>query len=136
MLNLKETNGFEHFFFQIFLSIITENPLDQSSINTDYPSDNLQLSPSRNDNIQNVNGMKSPPPFYSKRFTRKLPKMSKLKFLPKRKSYNTITFDRSKPVTPFYVYLLIQVSLKTPTPIHRTLYHLKPSSGNTCQDIF
>ena len=41
----------------------------------------------------------SPPPFYTKRPTRKLPKMSKLKFLPKRKSYNTITIDKSKLVT-------------------------------------
>ena len=29
------------------MSTITENALDQSSINSDYPSDNLQISPSR-----------------------------------------------------------------------------------------
>ena len=81
-------------------STTTENPLDQSSINSDYPSDNLQLCPSRNDNTQNSNEIIGPPPFYTKRPTRKLPKMSKLKFLSKRKFYNTITIDNTKPVTP------------------------------------
>ena len=81
------------------LSIITENPLDQSSINSDHASDNLPLSPTRNHDTQNSNGIISPPPFYTKRSTGKLPKMPKLKFLPKCKSYNTITIDNSKPVT-------------------------------------
>ena len=81
------------------LSTITENPLDQTSINADYFSDNLQLSRNRSNDPQNSNGTISPPPFYTKRPTRKLPKMSKPKFLPKRKSYNTITIDNSKQVT-------------------------------------
>ena len=46
------------------LPTITENPLDQTSINSDYPSDNLQLSPNRNNDAQNSNGIISPPPFY------------------------------------------------------------------------
>ena len=78
---------------------ITENPLDQTSINSIYPSDDLQLPSNRNNDSQTSNGIISPPPFYTKRPTRKLPKMSKLKILPKRKSYNTITIDNSKQVT-------------------------------------
>ena len=78
---------------------ITESPLNQTSINSDYPSDNLQFSPNRKNDSQNLNGITPPPPFYTKRPTRKLPKMSNLKFLPKRKSYNTITIDYSKQVT-------------------------------------
>ena len=81
------------------LSYITENPLDQTSINSDYPADSLQLSPNRNNDTQNSNGIIPSPPFYTKRPTRKLPKMSKPKFLPKGKSYNTITIDNSKPIT-------------------------------------
>ena len=81
------------------LSTITENPLHQTSINSDYPSDKLQLSPNRNNDTQNSNRIISPPPFYTKRPTRNLPQMSKFKFLPKRKSYNKITIDNSKPVT-------------------------------------
>ena len=84
---------------KVSLSALTGNPLDQTSINSYYPSDNLQLSPNRNNNTQNSNGIISPPPFCTKRPTRELPKMSKPKFLPKRKSYNTITIDNSKPVT-------------------------------------
>ena len=86
-------------FFKFSLSTITENPLVQTSINSDYPSDNLQPSPNRNNDPQNLNGITSPPPFYTKRPTRKLPKKSKLKFPPNRKSYNTITIDNSKQVT-------------------------------------
>ena len=70
-----------------------------SSINSDYPSDNLTVSPNRNNDTQNSNGIISPAPFCTKRPTRNLPKLSKLKFLPKRKSYITITIDNSKPVT-------------------------------------
>ena len=84
---------------KLSLSTFTENPLDQTSIILDYPSDNLQLFPSRNDDTQNSNGIISPPHFYTKHPTRKLPEMSKLKFLPKRKSYKTITVDYSKPIT-------------------------------------
>ena len=60
------------------LSTITENPLDQRSINSDYPSDNLQLSPSRNNDSQNPIGIISPPPFYTKRPTRKISKIFKI----------------------------------------------------------
>ena len=81
---------------KVFLSTITENPLDQTSINSDYPSESLQLSPNRNTDSQNSNAITSPPPFYTERPTRKLPKMTKLKLFPKRKSYNTITIDQSK----------------------------------------
>ena len=81
------------------LSTFTENQIDQTSNNSDYPSNNRQISPNRNNDTQNSNGNISPPPFYTKGSTHKLPKMSKLKFLPKRKSYNTITIDNSKPVT-------------------------------------
>ena len=73
--------------------------LDQTSIHSDYSSDNLQPSPNRNNDPQNSNGITSPPPFYTKRPTRKLPIMSKLNILPKRKSYKTITIDNSKQVT-------------------------------------
>ena len=76
-----------------------KNTLDQTSINSDYPSDNVQLYPNRNNDTQNSNEIITPPPFYSKRPTRKLPKMTKLNFLPIRKSYNAITIDNSKPVT-------------------------------------
>ena len=81
------------------LSTITENPLDQTSFSLDYPSDNFQLSPNLKDDAQNLNRILSPPPFYTKRPTRKLPKMPKPKFLPKRKSYDKITIDNSKPIT-------------------------------------
>ena len=64
-------------------STFTENPLDQTSNNSDSPSDNPQLSPNQNNDTQNSNGLISPPPFCTKRPTGKLPKMSKLKFLPK-----------------------------------------------------
>ena len=84
---------------KISLSTITENALDQTSINSDYPSDNLHLSLYRNNDAQNPNRIISPPPFYTKRPTRKLTKMSKPKFLPKGKSYNTTTIDNSKPLT-------------------------------------
>ena len=80
-------------------STITESPIDQTFNNSDYPSDNFQLSPNRNNDTQNSNWNISPSPFYTNRPTRKLTKMSKLKFLPKRKSYNTITVDNSKSVT-------------------------------------
>ena len=53
------------------------------SINSDYPSDNLQRSPNKNNDTQNSNGIISPPRFYTKRPTGKLPKTSKIKFLPK-----------------------------------------------------
>ena len=68
---------------KISWSTITENPSDQTSNNSDYPSDNIQLSPNQNNDTQNSNGLISPPPFCTKRPTSKLPKMSKLKFLPK-----------------------------------------------------
>ena len=67
---------------KFFLSPNTENSLDQTSINSDYPPDDLQFSPNRNNDPQNLNGITSPPPFYTKRPTRKLPKMLKPKFLP------------------------------------------------------
>ena len=73
-------------------------------MNSDYPSDILQLFPNRNNHSQNLNGIVSPPPFYTKRPTGKLPKMSKLKFLPKRKSYNTITIDNSKQATQYMTH--------------------------------
>ena len=38
-------------------STITENPLDQTSINLDYPSDNFQLPLNRNNDKQNSNGL-------------------------------------------------------------------------------
>ena len=68
------------------LSTNAEDPLDQTSINSDYPSDNLQLSPNRNNDSQKLNEIVFLPPFYTKRPTRKLPKMSKRKLLPKHKS--------------------------------------------------
>ena len=83
------------------LSTIPENPLGHTSFNSDYPSDNRQLSPNRNNDIQSSNGIISPLTFNTIRPTRKLPEMSKLKFLPKRKSYITIIIDNSKPVTQY-----------------------------------
>ena len=81
------------------LSTITENQLDKTSNKSDYPSYNLQHSPNRNDDSQNSNVIISPPPFFTERRTRKLPKISKFIFLSKRKFYNTITINNSKPVT-------------------------------------
>ena len=123
------------------LSPITENPLDQTSINSDYPPDNLQLSPNRNNDPQNLNRITSPPPFYTKRPTRKLPKMLKPKFLPKRISYNTITIDNSKQVTqymthpslPHYTNVtskLDNTKMETPVKIYSKTNYSCPSSFN------
>ena len=121
------------------LSTKTENPLDQTSINSDYPSDNLQLSPNRNNHSQNLNGITSPPPFFTKRPTRKLHKMSKLKFLPNCKSYNTITIENSKQVTqsmthpslPHYTNVISKSdNTETETPVNiysKTKYSFPPS---------
>ena len=119
------------------LSTITENPLDQSSIISEYPSDSRQFSPRPPNDTQNSNVIISSPPFYTKRPTRKLPKMSKLKFLPKRKCCTIFTFDNSERVTSSMSHPALpitQVSLRNLTPIQCILQPL--TTGNSCRDLF
>ena len=58
----------------------TENPLDESSFN---PNDTTGITSNRT-------GITSPPPFYTKRSNR-ISKMTRFKFLPKRKQYSNQT---------------------------------------------
>ena len=62
------------------MSNITDNPLDESSYN---PNDKTGIS-------SNPTGITSPPPFYTKRPNR-ISKMTRFKFLPKRKQYSNQT---------------------------------------------
>ena len=62
------------------MSNITDNPLDESSYN---PNDTTSIS-------SNPTGITSPPPFYTKRPIR-ISKMTRFKFLPKRKQYSNQT---------------------------------------------
>ena len=62
------------------LSTITEHPLDQSSITSDYPSDDLTSSPTQSYDPHDSNGITSLPPFYTKRPIRKLSKISRPNF--------------------------------------------------------
>ena len=62
------------------LSTITENPLDESSFN---PNETTGIS-------SNPTGITSPPPFYTKRSNR-ISKMTRFKFLPKRKQHSNHT---------------------------------------------
>ena len=62
------------------MSNITDNPLDESSYN---PNDTTGIS-------SNPTGITSPPPFYTKRPNR-ISKMTRFKFLPKRKHYSNQT---------------------------------------------
>ena len=62
------------------LSTITETPLDESSFN---PNDTTSIS-------SNPTGITSPPPFYTKRSNR-ISRMTRFKFLPKRKQYSNQT---------------------------------------------
>ena len=105
MNDLKETPskkralGPNKTFSKFSLSTVTENPLDHTSISSESPFDNLQLSLNRNNDTKNSNEIISPPPFNTKPPTRKLPKMSKPKILPKLEYFYTTTIDISKPVT-------------------------------------
>ena len=99
----------------------------------------IVMSPIRNNDSQNSNRVISPPPFYTKRPTRNLPKMSKPEFLPKRKSYNKITIDNSKQVTqnmthpslPHYTNVTSKSdNTETETPVKnysKTNYSFPPS---------
>ena len=62
------------------LSTITENPLDESSFNL---NDTTGIS-------SNPTGITSPPPFYTK-LSNRISKMTRFKFLPKRKQYSSQT---------------------------------------------
>ena len=70
---------------------ITYNPIDESSYN---PNETTGIS-------SNPTGITSPPPFYTKRPNR-ISKMTRFKFLPKRKPYSNQTAHNvhSKPNTP------------------------------------
>ena len=68
------------------LSTITENPLYESSFN---PNDTTGIS-------SNPTGITSPPPFYTKRSNR-ISKMTRFKFLPKRKQYSNQTPHNVQP---------------------------------------
>ena len=87
-------------YYKFSLSTITENPLDQTSIDSDYPSDNLQ-TPHRNDDAHTSNRIIYSPPFYTNVLHVNYQKCQNLnfKFLPKRKSYDTVTIDNSKTIT-------------------------------------
>ena len=62
------------------MSNITDNPVDESSYNS---NDTTGIS-------SNPTGITSPPPFYTKRPNR-ISKMTRFKFLPKRKPYSNQT---------------------------------------------
>ena len=104
---------------EISLSTIIENPLNDSSASLDYPLDNLTLSQTPTNESHKSNGTTSPPPFYTKRPVRKLPKISRLKFLPKQKPYNTITIDNSKPLAS---------SMSPPSLPHYSTVNQKPDT--------
>ena len=57
---------------------ITENPIDESSLN---PNDTTNIA-------SNPTGITSPPPFYTKR-PKRISKITRFEFLPKRKQYPT-----------------------------------------------
>ena len=78
---------------------MTEDPSDQSCINSDDQLDNLTTSQNHNEHLHDSNVITSPPPLYPESPIRKLSDMSRLKFFPKRKCFKTITNGNSKPLT-------------------------------------
>ena len=73
------------------MSNITDNPLDESSYNLNDP----------NGTSPNPTGITSPPPFYTKRPNR-ISKMTRFKFLPKRKQYNVHSKSNPQSSLPHY----------------------------------
>ena len=91
------------------LSTIFENPLDESSYNSDDPKNNAN-EPS---------GIISPPFFYAKR-PKKIPKMTQIKIFPKRKALSINLLIMTTPPTillhyKFLHYPIIQLSIQCPT---------------------
>ena len=118
------------------LSTITENPLDESSFN---PNDTTGIS-------SNPTGITSPPPFYTKRLNR-ISKMTRFKFLRKRKQnsnhtpHNVQSKSNTQSSLPQYSsvttnpneYSLntLPVDCETDTPVRRyskTNYYFPPPS--------
>ena len=121
------------------MSNITDNPFDESSY---YPNDTTGIS-------SNSTGITSPPPFYTKRLNR-ISKMTRFKFLPKRKQYsnqtphivhsksNTQSFlPHYSPVTTNpndYTLTTSPVDCEMDTPVRiysKTNYSFPPPSFNT-----
>ena len=126
------------------LSTITENPLDESSFN---PDDTTGIS-------SNPTGITSPPPFYTKRSNR-ISKMTRFKFLPKRKQHsnhtpnNTQSKSNTHSSLPHYSSVttnpydypsntsLVDCEMDTPVRIYsETKYSFPPPSFNTHHSDF
>ena len=126
------------------MSNITDNPLDESSYN---PNDTTGIS-------SNPTGITSPPPFYTKRPYR-ISKITRFKFLPKRKQYSNQTLhnvhskSNSQSSLPHYSpvttnpndYTLttspVDCEIDTPVRIYsKTNYSFPPPSFNTDHSEF
>ena len=126
------------------LSTITENPLDESSFN---PNDTRGIS-------SNPSGITLPPPFYTKR-SNWISKMTRFKFLTKRKQlsnrtpHNTQSKSNTHSSLPHYSSVtinpndyplntsLIDCEMDTPVPIYsKTNYSFPPPSFNTDHSDF
>ena len=126
------------------LSPVTENPLDESSFN---PNDTTRIS-------SNPTGITSPPPFYTKRSNR-VSKMTRFKFLPKRKQHsnhtppNTQSQSNTQSSLPHYSSVttnpndyrlnisLVDGEMNTPVRIYsKTNYSFPPPSFNTDHSDF
>ena len=126
------------------MSNITDNPLDESSYNT---NDTPSIS-------SNPTGITSPLPFYTKR-PNKISKMTRFKFLPKRKQYSNQTpyHNHSKSNTqsslPHYSFVTtnpndytlntspVDCEMDTPVRIYsKTNYSFPPPSFTTDHSDF
>ena len=83
-------------------STITENPLDESSFN---PNDTTGIS-------SNPTGITWPPPFYTKRSNR-ISKMTRFKFLPKRKQHSNHTPHKTQSKSNTHSFLPYYSSVTT-----------------------
>ena len=130
------------------MSNITDNPLDESSYN---PNDTTGIS-------SNPTSITSPPPFYENPFTKRpnrISKMTRFKFLPKRKQYSNQTphnvhsksntqssLPHFSPVTtnPIdYTLTTSPVHCEMDTPVRicsKTNYSFPPPSFNTDHSDF
>ena len=126
------------------MSNITDNPLDESSYN---PNDTTGIS-------SNPTGITSPPPFNTKR-PNQISKMTRFKFLPKRKQYSNQTphnvhsksntqssLPHYSPVTTNpndYTLTTSPVDCEMDTPVRiysKTNYSFPPPSFNTDHSDF
>ena len=120
------------------MSNITNNPLDESSYNPNAP----------NGTSPNPTGITSPPPFYTKRPNR-ISKMTRFKFLPKRKEYNVHSKSNPQSSLPHYSpvttnpndYTLttspVNCEMDTPVRIYsKTNYSFTPPSFQTNHSDF